>query len=477
MWRKILRAMALALLMLAFPVVTAAIGISHATDDVYPPRLGLDPPEAAAPEAAVPRGPVAIDPDRPTVAIVLGEEGANVADVLAPYEAFAAARRFNVLTVAPSDRPVTLTGGLDLVPDMSFAQLRNALTGPPEVIVVPQIHGETSPVVDWLRSQRAAGAPLLMSVCVGAGLLAEADLLDDRQATSNWLGLIGLRRDHPEVEWTDGVRFVDDGDLITTAGVLSGIDGSLRVIERLAGPQVANRVADNLHWPGYRPGAPVTIPDLDPAPGDLVALLSASYRWDRPTTGVLLTDGVGEIELASAFRPYTELSYLASLRAVSLDGGPVRSQHGLVFLPRSDWASAEPEVDRLLTLGDTPPHLAGGTSVPVESLHRAGEFPFDGALRDIAIAYDAATARWVARSLQYPLRDDGQLPDDSAAWPWDLTFRAVALVALGLAVALFGARLAAMTRRGRTGPNSETAAPARPHDVPSHPHPTSTEGR
>jgi hypothetical protein len=60
--------------------------------------------------------------------------------------------------------------------------------------------------------------------------------------------------------------------VITTAGVLSGVDGALRVVERMLGP------ADSLG------------------------------RWDRPTTGVPLTAGVGEIELASAFRPYTELS-------------------------------------------------------------------------------------------------------------------------------------------------------------------------
>jgi transcriptional regulator GlxA family with amidase domain len=79
------------------------------------------------------------------------------------------------------------------------------------------------------------GDPLLVSVCTGAEVLAVAGLLDGRPATSHWLGLIGLRRDYPAVRWTDGVRYVDDGDVITTAGVLSGIDGALTYHETQKG--------------------------------------------------------------------------------------------------------------------------------------------------------------------------------------------------------------------------------------------------
>ena len=69
------------------------------------------------------------------------------------------------------------------------------------MIVVPQLHDPTGPsagpIVGWLRRQRTQGDPLLVSVCVGAGVLAEAGLLDGRPATSHWLGLIGLCRNDP----------------------------------------------------------------------------------------------------------------------------------------------------------------------------------------------------------------------------------------------------------------------------------------
>ena len=190
--------------------------------------------------------------------------------------------------------------------------------------MVPQLPDagkpSAAPILQWLQRQHAQGDPLLVSVCTGAEVLASAGLLDGRPATSHWLGLIGLRRNYPAVRWTDGVRYVDDGDLITTAGVLSGVDGALRVVERMVGPAAAAQAARAVHWPYYSPGEPAAIRRSRPAPADVVAVLSAGYRWDRPHMGVLLTDGVGETELASAFRPYTELDQGGRVR-----DGPVQA--------------------------------------------------------------------------------------------------------------------------------------------------------
>lgn len=450
MWPRIRSVVVLVAAALVLPVLVAVVGVSQAVDEVYPARDRVLRAWPAAPSRSTkPR----IDPDRPTVAIVLGEQGANVADSLAPYEVFARTGRFNVLAVAPTTDPVTLTGGLDVVPHLSFAELGRRLDGPPDVIVVPQVHGSTTAVTTWLRAQRRQGAPLVMGVCVGVEAVADAGLLEGRPATTHWLKLIGVRRSHPDVRWTDGVRFVDDGDVITTAGVLSGIDGSLRVVERLVGPGAATRVADELHWSGYRPDRPLDTVTLEPAPADLVALLSASYRWDRPTVSVPLADGIGEIELASVFRPYSELSYLARLEAVSADGASIRSRHGLTFLPRGDLAAVA-ESDRVLVPGaghvaDVAAAGADAAGGPVTRLHRGGEFPFDGTLRDIAGTYDAATARWVAKSLQYDPR--AETPAGSA-WPWGLALRPVALAGLGVVLVVVLRRfLSRRTGSGESG--------------------------
>jgi putative intracellular protease/amidase len=390
--------------------------------------------------------------------ILLGSEGANAADVLAPYEVLAATGAFNLYTVAPQRQPVPLTGNLDLVPDLSLGQLDQRLPTGPEVIVVPQLSEVASglppsvaPVIAWLQRQRAQGDPLLVSVCVGAEVPAEAGLLDGRPATSHWLGLIGLRRNYPQVGWQDGVTYVDDGDVISTAGVLSGVDGALRVIERMVGPAAAAKAARAVAWPAYHPGGPAAIRQSRPAPADVVGLLSAGYRWDRPSTGVLLTDGVGEIELASAFRPYTELSYLARPVAMTTDGRPVRSRHGLTFVPRADLASAVPGLDRLVVPGADAARraVADGLSLPERLtsryLHDQPGFAFDAAVGDIARTQDVATARWVAKTLQYPTTT----PELSGpAWPWALTLRPILLAAAAVA-AVLGIQI---VRRRRSAP-------------------------
>jgi putative intracellular protease/amidase len=459
-WRTVGRVAATVFAGLVAPGAAAAVGIAGATGETYTPRDAGAPP---APVDAV--AAPSHDPGKPTAVVVLGSEGANAADVLAPYEVLAATGAFNLYTVAPQRRPVPLTGNLDLVPDLSFSQLDQRLPTGPNVIVVPQLQDAAQPgassVVGWLRQQRTQGDPLLVSVCVGAGVLAEAGLLDGRPATSHWLGLIGLRRDYPKVRWTEGVRYVDDGDVLTTAGVLSGVDGALRVIERLVGQAAAGKAARAVAWPAYSPGGPAPIRRLRPAPADVVGLLSAGYRWDRPTTGVLLTDGVGETELAAAFRPYTELSYLARPLAVTTDGRPVRSRHGLVFAPRAELATATPGLDRLVVPGVDAARKGTADSLSLPErltpvyLHDRPGFAFDAALGDIARTRDVATARWVAKTLQYPTTDP---PLAGPAWPWALTLRPILLAAAAVTAAL-GIQLLGRRRRTRVALPAPPAPP------------------
>jgi len=475
-WRTVGRVAATVFLALGVTVGVAAVGIVGATGEVYTARGPSAPPAPVDSAAAPPH-----DPRKPTVVILLGPEGANVADVLAPYEVFAATGAFNLYTLAPQRRPVPLTGGLDLVPDLSFEELDRRLPAGPEVIVVPQLSRVPSglppsvaPIVQWLQRQHAQGDPMLVGVCVGAEVLAEAGLIDGRPATSHWLKLIGLPRSYPAVRWTDGVRYVDDGDLITTAGVLSGVDGALRVVERLVGPGAAAQAAQAVHWPAYHPGGPAAIRPSRPAPPDVVGLLSAGYRWDRPTMGVLLTDGVGEVELASAFRPYTELSYLASLLAVTPDGRPIRSRHGLTFAPRADLTTAAPRMDRLLVPGADAARqgAADGLSLPQGLnpvyLHDRPGFAFDAALADIARTRDVATARWVAKTLEHPTRPRLAGP----AWPWALTLRPILLAAATIAVVL-GIRFLRRRRHGAFPGGDRAAPPAQPADTSSHVEPSS----
>lgn len=188
------------------------------------------------------------------VAIVL-YDGVELLDFAGPGEVFQEAGRlgasggqsaFNVYTVAPSKVPVTSQGFLKVLPDYS---IENA--PPADVIVVPGGESRTltndARFMAWAR-KAFAGAEISMSVCTGAFVLGKAGLLEGRVATT-WFGAIdGLRQAVPGATVQDGRRFVDQGRVVTTAGVSAGIDGALHVVARLLGRDVAEKTAQYMEY-------------------------------------------------------------------------------------------------------------------------------------------------------------------------------------------------------------------------------------
>ena len=106
--------------------------------------------------------------------------------------------------------------------------------------------------LDWVRAQRAA-VPLLTSVCTGSLVYAAAGLLRDRPATTHWASLNLLSELDPTVRTDVEARFVDDGDLITSAGVSAGIDMSLHLVARLAGTERAREVRRGIQYDPHPP--------------------------------------------------------------------------------------------------------------------------------------------------------------------------------------------------------------------------------
>jgi len=107
--------------------------------------------------------------------------------------------------------------------------------------------------LDWVRAQRAV-VPLMASVCTGSLVYAAAGLLTGRPATTHWASLNLLSELDPTVQTDVQARFVDDGDLITSAGVSAGIDMALHLVARLAGTERAREVRRAIQ---YDPQPPV----------------------------------------------------------------------------------------------------------------------------------------------------------------------------------------------------------------------------
>lgn len=196
----------------------------------------------------VPLVPLAPPSDGVPVAFLLSN-GVVMIDFAGPWEVFQdadstgrAKPAFNLYTVAESAKPVMTSGGATILPQFTLA---NAPA--PKVVVVPAQSDPTVAVKQWLRDT-ARQADLVMSVCTGALVLAQAGLLDGRQVTTHHSALTTLAMQYPKVTVVRGVRFVDDGRIATSAGLSAGIDLALHVVARYYGRQTARLTAYDMEY-------------------------------------------------------------------------------------------------------------------------------------------------------------------------------------------------------------------------------------
>lgn len=166
--------------------------------------------------------------------------GAEIIDFTGPYEVFGAAD-FDVYTVGETKEPVTTAMGMTVVPKYAFAD------GPqPDVLVVPgggvRAARDNPALLKWVRDV-SARARHTMSVCNGAFILASAGLLDGLTATTTAPLIDQLGKEYPRITVVHDRRFVDNGKIITTAGLSSGIDGALHVIAVMKGNGAAQQAA------------------------------------------------------------------------------------------------------------------------------------------------------------------------------------------------------------------------------------------
>src|ERR1700733_6923281 len=150
------------------------------------------------------------------------------------------------------------------------------------VVVLPTLFPEQVPaeVLDALGRARSRGQRL-MSLCTGAFVLAEAGLLDGRTATTHWSECADLARRYPRVTVDPGVLYVDEGDLLTSAGSAASLDLCLHLVQRDHGTEIAAKVARDLVIPLHRPGGQaqyIETPMPQPAGTDL---FSDTLAWLR----------------------------------------------------------------------------------------------------------------------------------------------------------------------------------------------------
>ena len=442
--KKILWVSGYVLSALGVIAVAATIGFTNAAEQL----VSLLP--AAVVAAVVPLPAPHYDPSKPTVVILLGNTQTEASDFLMPYAMFAESGTYNVYAVAETRGLRTLTGGVDVVPQRSFAELASQLPHNPDIIVVPAMRDTGSPqnvpVLDWLR-QHGHAPTLLFSWCVGAEVLAASGLIDGRTVTTHWGDIDRLEQAYPAAHWQRGERYVDAGTLLTTGGITSGVDATLHLLARRDGQAIADKVALALHYPASPFVANPRMAQYAQEPADSILLLNLAFAWPKRQAGIWLYDGVGEVDLAAVDDVY-QMSSTNQTYTVA-DAPAVISQHGLQIVPR--WqAHTLPPMDRLLVPGgdgveqattDLPKGLGGGgVLLTILQNTRAPTYAFTTALEDLASTHDVPSATFAAKRLEVrsPLHLSG------TQWPFHLLL--IPLLA-GLSGALAFGSLAWLTRR------------------------------
>lgn len=189
-----------------------------------------------------------------TVGILLFND-VEVLDFAGPFEVLSLAqasmdgpKAFDVKIVSQTGGLITACNGLKVQLDYGFDNAPHF-----DIVVVPGGYGaravevRNKAVIGWLREQFKT-CHIMASVCTGAFLLAEAKLLDGYFATTHWTHTEELAKKYPAVKVRQGTRFVDEGKIITSAGISAGIDMSLHIVERLIGHKAAAGTAKGMEY-------------------------------------------------------------------------------------------------------------------------------------------------------------------------------------------------------------------------------------
>ncbi|TGD59740.1 DJ-1/PfpI family protein [Flavobacterium humi] len=196
--------------------------------------------------------------------------GVEVIDMNGPIDVFIKTNRYNnnkyrVFTVAESAGVIESEhSAVRIIPEYTLSNCPK-----PDILVIPgQIMPEGSPepygsgsdeLVTWIKKQAQSEGATIMSVCVGIYFLVKTGLLNTKKATTHWAALEDIQKQYPDIDFIKNVRFVADGNIVSTGGVTSGIDGALYLVDQIDGAEIAQQVADIMVYNREAPLPPNTI--------------------------------------------------------------------------------------------------------------------------------------------------------------------------------------------------------------------------
>ena len=337
-------------------------------------------PVAAAEPQAIARPAPRFGRARPLVAVVGETAGTELADFVVPYGILSQSQVADVMALGTRPGPMRMRPALKIQPEATLAEFDARFPDGADYVIVPAVSEDgvqDATLVDWLQAQAAKGATVV-SICDGALVVAKAGLLKGRTATGHWATQQRREHDYPDTRWVKNVRFVADGNVVSSAGVTAAIPLSLALVEAIGGTRRAAEVASRIGMADWR--AAHDSERFGVGAGMVFTAVTNRYLSSHDDIELPLEAGVDEVALALAADAFGR-TYRSRVFAVAASGDAIRTRSGLEVLP-----------DRRPSDVALRPAFA---QTPVGTL--------DSALATIAASYGARTAALVATQLEYPM--------------------------------------------------------------------------
>lgn len=324
--------------------------------------------------------------NKPVVAVIGENDGTELTDFVIPYAVISRSNAATVITVSTQPGILNMKPAARIQPEASIVEFDARFPDGADYLIVPAVNKSADKsLVAWVAAQGAKGATIV-SICDGALVVANSGLTRGHRATAHWATEGHRRMMYPDTKWQSNVRYVADGNIVSSAGISAAMPTSLALVEAIAGRDRATELAKEL---GVTDWSASHNSDLfQPQFG--VNLLSHATRftnsWFHATesVGVPITTGIDDIALALTVDAYSRTSRSHAYVLASTNR-PVQTRSGLVFIP-----------DRVIGDVNPPDHV-----LPNFDATQPGRV-FDKVLAAIGERYGNTTAYRVALDFEYP---------------------------------------------------------------------------
>src|SRR5262245_56080636 len=183
---------------------------------------------------------------RPVIAVIGQNEGTETTDYVIPYSVLSESGAADVFSVATGPGPIQMHPALKILPQTEVHGFDLRFPEGADYVFVPAVHHpDDAALIAWVRAQAGKGA-VMIGVCDGVWVLANAGVLKGHRATGHWYSLDSLEHKFHETKWVRNRRYVADGTVVTTTGVTASIPVSLALVQAITGTERAKAVAQEV---------------------------------------------------------------------------------------------------------------------------------------------------------------------------------------------------------------------------------------